>query len=275
MRKLHYPFLVVLLVGLLSGLDSSLGFSLAPKKSDPTTALYQLGSGNYLDSLTQYSQYQHQQRELQERQQDHSNHNYYEIEPQEEYSNNNNNNNNGMMNWAPESSRLPVGESQNMNVESDFGNDYDSYYSVTGQPPVEQVLEEDFERYLKMVSTEVAVKRLNNENTFAITDVPAGVIFNQWLDSMEDALMKLRRYEKGRPYKADRPTIVVLGSGWAAHSFVKLASTYDLKIIVVSPVNHFVSTTVSGWQNIRESSTVVPTSVDDSMHTSRLLVLSH
>ena len=31
-------------------------------------------------------------------------------------------------------------------------------------------------------------------------------------------------------------------TGWAAHAFVELASTYDLRIVVVSPVNHFVFT---------------------------------
>ena len=36
--------------------------------------------------------------------------------------------------------------------------------------------------------------------------------------------------------------MVVLGTGWAAHAFTKLASTYDLRIVVVSPVNHFVFT---------------------------------
>ncbi|EED86583.1 hypothetical protein THAPSDRAFT_38312, partial [Thalassiosira pseudonana CCMP1335] len=39
-----------------------------------------------------------------------------------------------------------------------------------------------------------------------------------------------------------RKTVVVLGTGWAAHAFIKLASTYDLRIVVVSPVNHFVFT---------------------------------
>lgn len=33
-----------------------------------------------------------------------------------------------------------------------------------------------------------------------------------------------------------------LGTGWASHAFIKLASTYDLRIVVVSPVNHFVFT---------------------------------
>ena len=34
----------------------------------------------------------------------------------------------------------------------------------------------------------------------------------------------------------------VLQTGWASHAFVKLASVYDLRIVVVSPVNHFVFT---------------------------------
>ena len=42
--------------------------------------------------------------------------------------------------------------------------------------------------------------------------------------------------------KEERKTVVILGSGWAAHAFIKLASTYDLRIVVVSPVNHFVFT---------------------------------
>lgn len=224
------------------------GFSLRPRKSVPTALFQFSGSSNYLDNLNQYSNYQQEQRQIQEENGQYlDNNQYYFDEPQQQTSYYEEQQQpqelattqDGMMNWSPEATRLPVGEDQNMNVEQDFTHYYN--YDVTGQPPVEKVLEEDFDRYLQMVSTEVAVKRLNGENTFAITDVPADVILNGWLDSMEDALLKLRRYEKGRPFKADRPTIVVLGSGWAAHSFVKLASTYDLKIIVVSPVNHFVS----------------------------------
>ena len=33
-----------------------------------------------------------------------------------------------------------------------------------------------------------------------------------------------------------------LGSGWAAHAILKVADTYKLRLIVVSPTNHFVFT---------------------------------
>ena len=39
-----------------------------------------------------------------------------------------------------------------------------------------------------------------------------------------------------------RPTIVVLGSGWAAHALLKVADTTKLRLVVVSPTNHFVFT---------------------------------
>lgn len=67
------------------------------------------------------------------------------------------------------------------------------------------------------------------------------------LDTAEDAFLHLRRmpYDWGlvlEKVKEDRPTIVVLGSGWAAHALLKVADTYKLRIIVVSPSNHFVFT---------------------------------
>ena len=39
-----------------------------------------------------------------------------------------------------------------------------------------------------------------------------------------------------------RPTIVVLGSGWAAHALLKVADTTKLRLVVISPTNHFVFT---------------------------------
>lgn len=197
------------------------------------------GSSNYMDSLTRYTNYQHEQRHMREQGgfQQHQQQQQHYNEPQEE------DHQPAAASTTDWNSQLLITEDRNMNVEQDF-HSRQIRPEVTGQPPEEKLLDEDFERYLKMVSTEVAVKRLNNENTFAITDVPADVILGRWLDTMEDALLKFRRYEKGRPFKQDRFTIVVLGSGWAAHAFVKLASTYDLKVVVVSPVNHFVSISV-------------------------------
>lgn len=40
----------------------------------------------------------------------------------------------------------------------------------------------------------------------------------------------------------NRPTVVILGSGWAAHALLKVADTFQVRLVVVSPSNHFVFT---------------------------------
>jgi len=69
------------------------------------------------------------------------------------------------------------------------------------------------------------------------------------LDTLEDSTQKRNGKLKGQAKLKgkkeplpNRPTVIVLGTGWAAHAFIKAASTYDLRIVVVSPVNHFVFT---------------------------------
>ncbi|CAB9499640.1 Internal alternative NAD(P)H-ubiquinone oxidoreductase A1, mitochondrial [Seminavis robusta] len=117
--------------------------------------------------------------------------------------------------------------------------------------------EQDMERFLKMVSTEIGVKTLNKQNPFAITDVPYDVVLSKGFDQIEDSIMKTRQKMAAERYYANtddddfvgaeeedgrRPTVLVLGTGWAAHAFVKVANTFDLRVVVVSPVNHFVFT---------------------------------
>lgn len=109
--------------------------------------------------------------------------------------------------------------------------------------------DEEMERYLRMVSSEVHVKKLLGENPYALTDIDPKVLLGRFLDNLEDSTQKNNGKLKGqaklkgkREPLAERPTVVVLGTGWASHAFVKAASTYDLRIVVVSPVNHFVFT---------------------------------
>ena len=76
---------------------------------------------------------------------------------------------------------------------------------------------------------------------------PVGTIIQRTLDTAEDAFLHLRRvpYDVGMALateKEHRQTVVVLGSGWAAHALLKVADTYKLRIIVISPSNHFVFT---------------------------------
>lgn len=65
-----------------------------------------------------------------------------------------------------------------------------------------------------------------------------------------DIMMHLRRipYDQGwtaAPHVLDqdkRKTVVVLGSGWAAHALLKVADCAKVRLVVVSPSNHFVFT---------------------------------
>jgi hypothetical protein len=108
---------------------------------------------------------------------------------------------------------------------------------------------EDY-RFLRMVSTEVSYKKfLMNQSPYSVTDIEWRVLVQRFLDNVEDSTQKRNGKFKGESKlrgmgspREDRKTIVVLGTGWAAHAFVKLASTYDLRVVVVSPVNHFVFT---------------------------------
>eukprot|EP00526_Cylindrotheca_closterium_P004354 CAMPEP_0113661216 /NCGR_PEP_ID=MMETSP0017_2-20120614/33310_1 /TAXON_ID=2856 /ORGANISM="Cylindrotheca closterium" /LENGTH=804 /DNA_ID=CAMNT_0000575893 /DNA_START=258 /DNA_END=2672 /DNA_ORIENTATION=- /assembly_acc=CAM_ASM_000147 len=118
--------------------------------------------------------------------------------------------------------------------------------------PSKQEDEEEEDRgdeFLRMVSSEVAYKKLKGENPYALTDIDISLLIQRFLDNIEDATQKNNGKTKGQSKlrgeespKEERKTILVLGTGWAAHAFVKLASTYDLRIVVVSPVNHFVFT---------------------------------
>lgn len=80
-------------------------------------------------------------------------------------------------------------------------------------------------------------------------ELPLAVLVQRVLDTAEDVYMHARRvpYDLGwieaQENDVDtRPTIVVLGSGWASHALLKVADTYKLRLVVVSPSNHFVFT---------------------------------
>lgn len=104
---------------------------------------------------------------------------------------------------------------------------------------------------LHRLASEIGIKEfvgaLPANGTFA--GVPIDVLSERVIDTVEDIWQYLRRipYEKGiktlSPEEEEtRKTVVVLGSGWAAHALMKVADCNKLRIIVVSPSNHFVFT---------------------------------
>lgn len=129
----------------------------------------------------------------------------------------------------------------------------------TKEPPVQdkETIETDMaddpdgDEALHILSSEVGVKRLVGEDMDALASktLPLDVMFDRTLDTLEDAMVHARRVPHDLGWEPeektdidDRPTVVVLGSGWGAHAFMKIADNYLVRVIVVSPSNHFVFT---------------------------------
>ena len=103
---------------------------------------------------------------------------------------------------------------------------------------------------LRMVMSEASVwKYFRKERPSFFGKLPLSLLIDRTWDTVEDILVHVRRipYEKGwvdltEAQEASRKTVVVLGSGWAAHALMKVADCNKLRLIIVSPSNHFVFT---------------------------------
>ena len=95
------------------------------------------------------------------------------------------------------------------------------------------------EEFLRMVSNEVNYKKFLGQSPYALTDIKVPVLLQRFLDNLEDGTQKNNGKFKGQNKisrkeqpREERKTVIVLGTGWASRAFVKLASTYDLRIVV-------------------------------------------
>lgn len=62
------------------------------------------------------------------------------------------------------------------------------------------------------------------------------------VDTMEDVRLHLARLvtpENGTEDGVEKPVVVVLGSGWGAHSLIKVVDDNELRVILISPRNFF------------------------------------
>lgn len=99
---------------------------------------------------------------------------------------------------------------------------------------------------LRILSSELGVKQFLGEPTDDAA-VAQAIMMERTMDTLEDIVVHLRRLpiEFGLDptgIEENRKTIVVLGSGWAAHALIKVADCCKIRLIVVSPSNHFVFT---------------------------------
>ena len=84
------------------------------------------------------------------------------------------------------------------------------------------------------------------------------ILLDKIIDSVDDILMHLRRAFATKPMRgalgpsrveggrislcSEKPIVLILGSGWAAHAVIKVIDTDKFCTVVVSPTNHFLFT---------------------------------
>jgi hypothetical protein len=101
---------------------------------------------------------------------------------------------------------------------------------------------------LNMLTSELSIWK-NLRKSREIEGLPIDIILQRTWDTVEDVWQHLRRIpleqgwaELSPESDSTRKTIVVLGSGWASHALLKVADCQKLRLIVISPTNHFVFT---------------------------------
>ncbi len=131
-------------------------------------------------------------------------------------------------------------------------------YLLETRDPFFKLIEADIsDPTMKIVSSEIGVRELVQTTIKRVTGdkipdssrVPIDLLLSRGVDTIEDIALHLARipYMKGStelhpPIEQRRKTVVILGSGWAAHALMKVADSTKLRLIVVSPSNHFVFT---------------------------------
>ncbi len=132
-----------------------------------------------------------------------------------------------------------------------YSKNKDALWKNEGKSVITKMGELERDPIMQLMSSEVGIEAAfakNDENKDK-NMLPISVILERTMDTVEDILVHLRRipYEKGwESLSVDaeltRKTVVLLGSGWANHALMKVADCNKLRLIVVSPSNHFVFT---------------------------------
>lgn len=145
-------------------------------------------------------------------------------------------------------------------------NDMQDFLDVDEVAPLQ-----DVSQIVYSIDNEVALKKfikvinekdkgISPDSVFDIGEIVDQLI-GKGFDTVEDAMLMLRRkmseskaLENQDAFNADalsewndpslshKPRVLVVGSGWAAHAFIKCVDTDQYRVLVVSPSNYFVFT---------------------------------
>ena len=173
-----------------------------------------------------------------------------------------------------ESKNEEKGDDKQLQIDAstdDVARIFEEINGIEGLPDPEASLDEH--EIMNSIGNEIAIKEfvnIINEKDRNI-DIPVEEFFDGWglfeqlmgkaMDTVEDAALMYRRgnaesnnllrqdeldadalSEWNDPKQAHKPRILVIGSGWAAHAFIKCIDTEKSRVLVVSPSNYFVFT---------------------------------
>jgi NADH dehydrogenase FAD-containing subunit len=143
--------------------------------------------------------------------------------------------------------------------------------------------------FIKLINEKDKGKKPNEESKFNFHQI-ADILITKTLDTFEDAVLMLeRKIEESSSYNEDfvspgaldewnnkdllhKPRLLVIGSGWSSHAFIKVVDTRKYRVLNVSPTNYFVFTPMLASSSVgtTEIRSIVE-SVRDSNPTVRFL----
>mmetsp|Transcript_27601 Transcript_27601/g.63974 ORF Transcript_27601/g.63974 Transcript_27601/m.63974 type:complete len:600 (-) Transcript_27601:255-2054(-) len=136
---------------------------------------------------------------------------------------------------------------QNENEETTTDMEANDKYVFVGTH--DQMMQDEV---LKRMSSELFVRRefRKPDDKGLFEGFPLDLLVERTWDTVEDILVHIRRIPcergwinvEGQESEDRRKTVVILGSGWAAHALMKIADCTKVKLVVISPSNHFVFT---------------------------------
>lgn len=128
----------------------------------------------------------------------------------------------------------------------------DDTLSTNRQPSIDNEVElKDFVKLINVQDKNLPITEEPTLDFFRLVEI----LWNKSLDTVEDAILIFKRKmneskfvplgvldEWNDDQLTHKPRLLVIGSGWASHAFIKVIDTDKFRVLNVSPTNYFVFT---------------------------------